>query len=213
MACYVNTKQELNSGDLSASALYPLMLGLCCCGFSTLRIICHNLTHSLPIVRSFSTMKNTALTIALCSGLLVCSLGVNADQTGYYRWSDNDGKQHFSQKPPLGRPYDFVKIGSGATISSGGGGDDTTADTPYSSNEPDINNNENLPEKIEILPAKDAALCEKARANIQSLNANGARIRITNADGSSRMLNAEEIKQQENRALDVIKLNCNDTTP
>lgn len=93
------------------------------------------------------------------------------------------------------------------------GGDDSSADVPYSGNGSDTNNNESLPEKMEILPAKDAALCEKAKANMQSLNANGARIRITNADGSSRMLNAEEIKQQENRALDIIKLNCNDTAP
>ncbi|MFT7406161.1 DUF4124 domain-containing protein [Zhongshania sp.] len=152
-------------------------------------------------------MKNTALTIALCSGLLVCSFGVNADKTGYYRWSDKDGKQHFSQQPPQGRPYEFVKTGSGATMS--GGGDDASVEVPYSSNDADNNNNEAPPEKMEIIPPKDPALCAKAKANIDSLRANGARIRITNADGTSRMLNTEEIKQQGNRALEVIKLNCN----
>ena len=63
-------------------------------------------------------MKNSALTIALCAGLLICSAGVNADKTGYYRWADNEGKQHFTQQPPVGRKYDFVETRSGATLPS-----------------------------------------------------------------------------------------------
>ena len=149
-------------------------------------------------------MKNTALTIALCAGFLVCSLGANADKTGYYRWADNERKQHFTQQPPKGRQYDFVETRSGATTHSDGNG--MFADT---NDEQDTDSSEITPEKIEILPPKDPALCAKANANMPSLQANGARIRITNPDGSSRMLNAEEIKQQENRAQQVIKLHCN----
>ena len=149
-------------------------------------------------------MKNTALTIALCTGFLVCSLGANADKTGYYRWADDEGKQHFTQQPPKGRQYDFVETRSGATTHSDG--NDMFADT---NDEQGTDNNEMMSEKMEILPPKDPALCAKANANMQSLKANGARIRITNPDGSSRMLNTEEIKQQENRAQQVIKLHCN----
>lgn len=147
-------------------------------------------------------MKNSALTMLLCAGLLVCSLDANADKTGYYRWADDEGKQHFTQQPPKGRKYDFVETRSGATIHSDG--TDLT-----SANEPENNGSDAAPEKMEILPPKDPALCKKAKGNMQSLKANGARIRITNADGSTRMLNTEEIKQQENRAQQVIKLHCN----
>ena len=148
-------------------------------------------------------MKNSALTIALCAGLLICSVGVNADKTGYYRWADNEGKQHFTQQPPVGRKYDFVETRSGATTHSDG---IDLADE--SNNEQEVGDNGAAPEKMEILPPKDPVLCEKAKGNMQSLKANGARIRITNADGSTRMLNPEEIKQQENRAQQVIKLHC-----
>lgn len=148
-------------------------------------------------------MKNTALTMSLCAGLLICSVGVNANKTGYYRWADDDGKQHFTQQPPVGRKYDFVETRSGATTHSDG------IDLPSDSESDQEEGNDTAPEKMEILPPKDPVLCEKAKGNMQSLKANGARIRITNADGSSRMLNPEEIKQQENRAQEVIKLHCN----
>ena len=152
-------------------------------------------------------MKNTALTIALCAGLLVASFSAYADKTGYYRWADDDGKQHFTQQPPQGRKYYFVETRGGATMQSEEYGND--ADDTGSEAETDSANNDAAPAKMEIIPPKSPELCEKAKANMQSLKANGARIRITNADGSSRMLNAEEIKEQENRAQQVIKLNCN----
>lgn len=148
-------------------------------------------------------MKNSALTIALCAGLLISSVSVHADKTGYYRWADNEGKQHFTQQPPVGRKYDFVETRSGATIHSDG-----IELAGQGDGEQQASGNDAAPEKMEILPPKDPVLCEKAKGNMQSLKANGARIRITNADGSTRMLNPEEIKQQENRAQQVIKLHC-----
>lgn len=152
-------------------------------------------------------MKNFALTIALCASISVISHNSYADKMGYYRWTDNEGKQHFTQQPPLGRRYEFIETRSGASISSGGS-DDFTEVREEVEEEPDAEL-DNVPDKMEILPPKDPALCKKAQENLRSLTANGARIRITNPDGSTRMLNAEEIKQQENRAQSIIKLHCN----
>ena len=151
-------------------------------------------------------MKTTALTIALCAGLFATHFSAYADKTGYYRWADDDGKQHFTQQPPLGRKYHFVETRGGATMQSEEFGDATNETDSESGT--DASSNNDAPVKMEIIPPKDPELCAKAKGNMQSLKANGARIRITNADGSSRMLNAEEIKEQEYRAQQVINQNC-----
>ena len=146
-------------------------------------------------------MKTKALTIALCAGLLATHFSAYADKTGYYRWADD-----FTQQPPQGRKYFFVETRGGATMQSEEYGDE--ASETDSDSVADANSNNDAPVKMEIIPPKDPELCEKAKGNMQSLKANGARIRITNADGSSRMLNAEEIKEQEYRAQQVINQNC-----
>jgi hypothetical protein len=52
--------------------------------------------------------------------LALLSLNVHAAKAGYYQWSDDKGKQHFSQQPPIGRKYQFIETHSGASTSSDG---------------------------------------------------------------------------------------------
>jgi hypothetical protein len=147
-------------------------------------------------------MNKTLLIVSLFSTLAVVSLSSYADKSGYYRWSDDEGKIHFTQQPPNGRTSVFIKTSSGTSL-------DSDVSTSESSAELADNGDETIPEKMEVLPPKSPELCTKAKANMQSLAANGARIRISNADGSSRFLNSEEINEQKNRAQEVIKIHCN----
>ncbi|WP_320836981.1 DUF4124 domain-containing protein [Zhongshania sp.] len=147
-------------------------------------------------------MNKTLLIASLFSTLVVMSLNSYADKSGYYRWSDDEGKIHFTQQPPNGRASVFIKTSSGRSLDSDVSASESSVDVAG-------NGDEAIPEKMEVLPAKNPELCTKAKTNMQSLAANGARIRISNADGSSRFLNSEEINEQKNRAQEVIKIHCN----
>lgn len=147
-------------------------------------------------------MNKTLLIASLFSTLVVMSLNSYADKSGYYRWSDDEGKIHFTQQPPNGRTSVFIKTSSGRSLDSDVSASESSVDVAG-------NGDEAIPEKMEVLPAKNPELCTKAKTNMQSLAANGARIRISNADGSSRFLNSEEINEQKNRAQEVIKIHCN----
>ncbi|MBB5188014.1 hypothetical protein HNQ57_002293 [Zhongshania antarctica] len=147
-------------------------------------------------------MNKTLLIASLFSTLVVMSLNSYADKSGYYRWSDDEGKVHFTQQPPNGRASVFIKTSSGRSLDSDVSASESSVDVAG-------NDDEAIPEKMEVLPAKNPELCTKAKTNMQSLAANGARIRISNADGSSRFLNSEEINEQKNRAQEVIKIHCN----
>jgi hypothetical protein len=148
-------------------------------------------------------MSKIFITISLCVGLALLSLNVHAAKAGYYQWSDDKGKQHFSQKPPVGRKYQFIETSSGASMSS-----DEIASSAENSDNDDNDSDVAKAERMEIVPPKDPELCAKAESNMRSLAANGARIRISNTDGTTRFLSPAEIAEQKNRAQDVIKLHC-----
>ena len=152
-------------------------------------------------------MNKTLLIASLFTALVVSSLNSYAEKNGYYRWSDDEGKTHFTQQPPNGRSSVFIKTSSG--YSSGGSIDSDQAPGQSEGASDDIAKEEAIPEKMEVLPPKNPELCSKAKANMQSLATNGTRIRISNADGSSRFLNSEEINEQKNRAQEVINVHCN----
>jgi len=151
-------------------------------------------------------MNKTLLISGLCAALFIASFNSYADKSGYYRWTDGEGKIHFTQQPPNGRASVFIKTSSGASLDS-----DVSLNQSGAENSADkiAAGGDALPEKMEVLPPKNPELCAKAKANMQSLAANGTRIRISNADGSSRFLNSEEIAEQRNRAQDVINVHCN----
>ncbi len=147
-------------------------------------------------------MNKTLLIASLFTTLALASLNTHAEKNGYYRWSDDEGKIHFTQQPPNGRASVFIKTSSGASLDSDVSTNESSVDVAATSSEA-------IPEKMEVLPPKNPEQCAKAKANMQSLAANGARIRISNADGTSRFLNSEEINEQKNRAQEVIKVHCN----
>ena len=152
-------------------------------------------------------MNKTLLIVSLFTSLAIASLNSYAEKNGYYRWSADDGKTHFTQQPPNGRPSVFIKTASGYSSNSGADKDGQAVSESKDQRNPD-SPADAIPEKMEVLPPKNPELCAKAQSNMQSLDANGARIRISNADGSSRFLNGDEIAEQKTRAQEVIKVHC-----
>ena len=59
---------------------------------------------------------------------------------------------------------------------------------------------------MEVMPEKDPALCEQAKNNLKALE--GARIRITEPDGSKRLLSEDEKEGQRANARKFIKVHC-----
>lgn len=154
-------------------------------------------------------MTKTVTRLALMFLLTTTTALALAAKDGYYRWKDDQGEIHFTQQPPLGRNYEFVESRSGASFNSPGSPaqpaeENTSADGASSVDQEATAR----PEKMEILPAKNPAVCAQARSNLQSLQNNAARIRMTDADGNTRFLTAEEKEQQRARAQEAIRIHC-----
>lgn len=144
----------------------------------------------------------TALGLLGCWAMLI-SLHSHAGKEGYYRWKDDTGEVHFTQQPPLGRQYDFIETRGGANVvnnnaaaeSADGQVDDGGAATA-------------APKKMEVLPPKDPVICSQAKSNLLTLQKSGARIRVTDPDGTSRLLNDEEVAEQKRRAQEAVGIHC-----
>ena len=147
-------------------------------------------------------MSRNLLFLSLISVSLLTSHAALAAKSGYYRWTDAEGEVHFSQKPPVGKAYEFIESQTGKRSAATESTNDSAMPPPESEQDlsPDA--------KMEVLPPKDPAICQQAKSNMQSLNAAGARIRATGKNGEVRYLTPEEIEVQKLRAQDAIKVHC-----
>lgn len=139
--------------------------------------------------------------LALTCLLILLSAGAIA-KSGYYRWLDDNGQAHFTQKPPLDRPSKFIETTRG-----------------YSNVEVDPESPQTVPPKraesaakdepgqIEILPDKDPERCAQAKAALQGL-ARDQRVRVTNDKGETRILSADEKKAQKDQTQKAIDVYC-----
>lgn len=154
-------------------------------------------------------MKTAVSCLALASALILSAGPAAAAKDGYYRWQDDQGEYHFTQQPPLGRSYEFVESDSGASFSRRSddaeedgveaGSQDSDADTEAADPQP---------AKMEVLPPKDPAICAQAKSNLQSMQNNAARIRMTDENGNTRFLTPEEKEEQKARAQEAIRIHC-----
>ncbi|WP_339668904.1 DUF4124 domain-containing protein [Dasania marina] len=127
-----------------------------------------------------------------------------ADPSGYYRWKDSEGNLKLSDRPPeAGIKAEFVETpgskksrGSSEPVASSNTEQEAAATKPEQ------------PLKMEIMPPKDPARCKQAKANMQAFEG-AARIRITDADGTQRLITEEEKQVQVERAQKAIRENCN----
>ncbi|MBD2859694.1 DUF4124 domain-containing protein [Spongiibacter sp. KMU-158] len=132
-----------------------------------------------------------------CASLLITGTAL-ADSDGYYRWQDESGGLHYSQKPPVGRNYEFIKDNFSKARS-------TRTQVEVEADSAPTANNNLIPAPtnesgMQAMPPKDPERCAQAKRNLQTLNSEGVRIRTTDENGQSRFLNAEEIEEQRERA-------------
>ena len=129
--------------------------------------------------------------------LVVASASALAAKNGYYRWIDDNGQPHFTQKPPLGRPSRFI------------------VDPPYPATIPpkradsgtDQDSDKDEPKQFEVMPDKDPERCEQARKALDSFS-RGQRVRVKDDDGEYRVLDNEEQAEQKARAQEAIDIYC-----
>lgn len=134
--------------------------------------------------------------LLLSAGLLAAT-SMQAGPSGHYRWIDENGTVKYADRPPEGVEAEFIKFASTKHSEPG---------KPAAPQASEGDAASKAPRKLETLPAKDPELCKQAQRNLKALEA--ARIRITEPDGSKRVLNEEEKEEQRANARKFISVHC-----
>lgn len=129
----------------------------------------------------------------------LCAAASAFAANGYYRWTDDSGKVQFSQQPPDGRPYQFVRTSTG-TVEDRKPAEAAAADEKKATAGSEFTS-------MQGLPAKDPEKCQQARDNLSVLDGS-ARIRAKGQDGDYRFLQPEEIAEQKKRANEAVDIFC-----
>ncbi len=160
----------------------------------------------------FTSTKSLSLLSQIACIVL---LGLISSQTmaakGFYKWTDAEGNPQHSDRPPTGVEYIFIETSAAGQIPEEPTSSPATAtagDADQTTNDDKISADEAAPEgKMEVMPAKDPKVCAQAQANLASLSGK-QRIRMTDPDGSQRMLTADEIAIQKERAEKYVEMHC-----
>lgn len=139
--------------------------------------------------------------LALSTALLPSAMA----EEGYYKWVDARGNPvHSDRPPPAGVEYEFVSTRSGLTRRVTA--EENTSNPPgWEGSNPVGSDQPNAAEQQAAIE-KDPALCDQARANLDTLNSK-ARVRIRDDDGI-RYLTEEEKSVQRKKAEDLIAVHC-----
>ena len=126
----------------------------------------------------------------------------------YYRWKDDRGKLVVSDRPPADAGIDYEVVSQRSTLVrrvSAGEGAVPAEVNPRPGNEFERVDTRN--EQLEAVP-KNPESCERAKANLDTLNTS-ARIRIRDQDtGELRFLSEDEKETQRQKARDTIRVHC-----
>lgn len=146
--------------------------------------------------------KERNMKYLICLFILISS---SAYAGSIHKWVDEDGNTHYGDAPPASVttkelrvdvvPSDpgkaLPRLGTSDSASASGGGS-TSSGKPVS--------------KVPEDQAKTA--CEQARGDLKIISSS-PRIRLKNADGSSRYMTTEEIKARQENAEKDVKEFCN----
>ena len=142
-------------------------------------------------------MKMNKITCVLVIGLgILMTSAIHAASNGHYRWTDSAGTVQYSDRPPEGIDAEFIQFSGTAT---------TKRQTNDDGNEepPAVAEGQAT---LQVIPEKNPQLCQQAQGNLKALAA--TRIRITEPDGSKRILSEDEKKQQRDNANKFIEIYC-----
>ena len=146
--------------------------------------------------------RTNAILACLLVFILSGSALSHAGAQGHYRWTDDNGKTHYSDRPPAGTESEYIKFSTSKKHTAKPS--DSTADAA-TDNQADTSAEGTL--EIEPQSQKDPKLCAQAQSNLKALSGN-PKVRITEADGSKRLLSDNEKEVQRERARGFIKLYC-----
>ncbi len=147
-------------------------------------------------------MNKPGFLLVFLLGMFSTSASLAAKE-GYYRWQDEQGTLHFTQKPPIGKNYEFIRGNSASYVGSRPANQEKQAESQDQAQSPSQEATQ-----LQFAPPKDPERCAQAQRNLKSLNSPGVRIRSTDANGQSRFLNKEEIELERNRAKDAAAVFC-----
>ena len=154
-----------------------------------------------------SSRKLVCLALTIAFGVLAVPL--SHAEKGYYKWVDSKGNPHHSDRPPPnGVSYDFISTDTGLKRRVDPSKEDEASPKGWASAMPPGDEDGEQPNMAEQQASiqKDPAVCDQARANLDSLNSK-ARVRIRDDDGI-RYLTEEEKETQRKKAQDLIAVHC-----
>lgn len=137
-------------------------------------------------------LNTVALTILL-------SLWGTASAQLLYKWKDEDGITHFSERPPAGVDnYERVR----SSVSPG------NAPVQYQpQGENDEESDEGTEQVAEQSDADNSARCENARKNLEALQS-FARIRVRDPNGELRFLSEGEVTERRQEYVQILNDLC-----
>ena len=128
--------------------------------------------------------------------------------TGVYKWTDQDGKTHYSQtRPSADIQYENLRIHgrapqSSETDDSKGKTDDKTAEK-----KPDTKDKKPAKKENKPLSKESKAACQAARKNLAQMQASG-RIRQKDAKGNINYLSDKQKQEAIKKEQKIIANNC-----
>ena len=149
-------------------------------------------------------MLNTKLTNLLLSALLLTwPLHVSAD---IYKWIDEDGSVHYSDRKPLNKNATLMDAPSGST--------GTSAESTYESQIEALNESEEV-EALRIRQQQETAdanaeklsYCNTLKKNLSTLSSY-ARVRIEDDNGDLRILTPEEMVTKKKEIQSSLDNHC-----
>jgi len=147
------------------------------------------MTHFIKICTKICIV--TGLTLFLATSL----------QAASYKWTDEKGNVHYSQRPPPGKQYEKIKIHKPPQPS------DTKPAPSYSS--PSSSSGDTGSKAVEDEVAKNASIikqnCEAAKKN---LNVYQVYSRVKDKDGKIRVVSPKEREEKIQAAKDAIREFC-----
>lgn len=148
----------------------------------------------------FPKFKRSAVITLLAAA---CCLAAGTHAATLYKWTDENGVTHFTERPPAG-VTDVEKVrnhvGRGNSPVEYNSGNDSEQEQAVETQE----NSGNQPQRD---PAVQKARCETAQRNLDSLSS-FVRIREKDENGELRFLSEEEVADRRRGFKEVIEKEC-----
>lgn len=142
------------------------------------------------------------MTALFAAGILSAPAAMSKN---FYKWVDESGATHYSERKPTGQEAETVAIRGGRTTAA----DEESSATPEATTEATREAAPQVPPQAAApLPdLKDPERCQAARENMQTLSTY-ARIRVQGDDGEMRYLTPEEKQEKMTESQNAVNEAC-----